>query len=225
MNKFLLILLCSFFSLSYAGFSQDVECKVLLNGLDKTYNGDCKKGLANGQGTASGKLGKYLGEFKKGFPSGDGKLEYSRGSYYEGEWSRGMRDGKGKYFYSADSIIDGYWQRDVYLGIYEYPYKVIASRGPLRYKFAKTADKPNSVEVQFKRNGIRTMADIVTISTQYNSGSELKQKNYFGYEQVEFPFTNKLLLTINNQLRTNTLTAEFEFKIFHEGKWVLTIDY
>ena len=225
MNKFLILLLCSFFSLSYAGFSQDVECKVLLNGLDKTYNGECKKGLANGEGTASGKLGKYVGEFKKGFPSGGGKLEYSRGSYYEGEWSRGMRDGKGKYFFSADSIIDGYWQRDVYLGKYEFPFKVISSRGLTRYKFSKTGESPNSVEVQFKRNGVRTMADITSINTQFNSGSELVQSNYYGYEQVEFPFEGKFLLSFLNKLRTNTINAEFEFKIFHEGKWLLTIDY
>lgn len=225
MNKFLTLLLYIFFSFSYAGFSQNVECEVLLNGLDDSYNGDCKKGLANGKGIATGKLGKYTGDFKKGFPSGDGKLEYSRGSYYEGEWSRGMRDGKGKYIHSADSIIDGYWERDVYLGIYQYPYKVISSRGLTRYKFTKIGDTPNSVEVQFKRNGVRNMDDIVSISTQYNSGSQLEQRNYFGFEQVEFPFEGKFLLTINNKLRTNTLTAEFEFIVYHKGKWILSIDY
>lgn len=225
MNKFIILLIAGFFSFSNAGLAQDVDCQVLLNGLDKTYNGDCKKGLANGQGTANGILGKYVGEFKKGFPNGTGKLEYLSGSFYEGEWSRGMRDGKGKYYYSADSIVEGYWQKDIYLGKYPYPYKVVTSRGPLRYKFNKVGDTPNSIEVQFKRNGVRTMDDIVSISTQYNSGSQLEQNNYIGFEQVEFPFTGKFLLTINNQLRTNTLTAEFEFDIYQKGKWIVTIDY
>lgn len=225
MNKFIILLLTSCFSLSNIGFTQDVGCKVLMNGLDKTYSGDCKKDLANGQGIANGILGKYVGEFKKGFPHGTGKLEFTRGSFYEGEWSRGMRDGKGKYFYSADSIVDGYWQRNVYLGKYQYPYKVVASRGPLRYKITRIGASPYGIEVQFKRNGIRTMDDIVSISTQYNSGSQLEQNNYIGFEQVEFPFEGRFLLTINNTLRTNTYTADFEFHIYQAGKWIVTIDY
>jgi len=225
MNKFLALLFICCFSLSYVGFSQDVDCKVLLYGIDEKYDGDCKKGLAHGQGIANGKLGNYTGDFKKGFPNGSGKLEYISGSYYEGEWTRGKRNGKGRYFYSADSIVDGYWQRDIYLGKYPYPYKVVESRGPLRTKFSRIGDAPNTIEIQFKRNGVRTMDDVVSISTQYNSGSMIEQKNYIGFEQVEFPFEGKFILTINNTLRTNVLSALFEYHIYQEGKWLVTINY
>jgi MORN repeat len=229
MPKSLILLLFSFFSLSYTGFSQADDCKVLLNGLNDIYTGDCKKGLANGQGTATGELGKYVGEFKKGLPNGIGKLEYSRsnayGSYYKGEWSKGLRNGKGRYFYPPDSIVDGYWERGTYIGAYPYPYKVIVSRGLTRTKITRVADSPNLIEVQFKRNGIRTMDDIVSIATQFNSGSQLEQQNYIGFEQVVFPFEGRFILTLNNKLRTNTFTAEFEYAIYREGRWLVSIEY
>jgi len=209
--------------------AQNKGCRVLKNGLDETYKGDCKKGLAQGSGTAKGRLGTYVGEFKKGFPHGSGKLEYLRsdvfGAYYTGDWIRGMRDGKGVFYYSPDSIMDGYWQKDKYIGPYEYPYKVTSSRGPIRYKFTKIADAPNVIEIQFRRGGLRTMDDIVTLRANSNSGSQLEQQNFFGFEQVEYPFVGQLSMTLNNKLRTNTFTADFDFTVYQKGKWIVTIDY
>ena len=202
---------------------------VNLNGLDDFYEGSCKKGLAHGEGTAEGSLGKYVGEFKKGFPHGQGKLQYksltgSSESYYEGEWVRGMREGEGTYYHSSDSVLTGFWKDDKYIGLYEKDY-VAVPRGPLRHRFSRIADSPNAIEIQFMRDGVRQMKDIVSISSQSSSGSELRQNSFFGYEQVEFPFEGRLIMTINNSMRTNTYSAEFNYTINRSGKWLIVIDY
>ena len=69
------------------------------------------------------------------------------------------------------------------------------------------------------------MKDIVSLSGQHSSGNELRQNSFFGYEQVEYPFEGRLILSINNKLRTNTYTAEFNYTIYKSGKWVIIINY
>ena len=214
---------------SQAMMAQKKDCNVNLNGLDETYTGDCKKGLAHGEGVAEGTLGKYTGEFKKGFPHGQGKIVYATltvgdESFYEGEWIRGMRDGKGTYQYSKDSVATGYWEEDRYIGLYENDY-VAKARGQIRHRFSRVADSPYAIEIQFVRDGARQMKDIVSLSAQHSTGNEIQQTGFFGYEQVEFPFEGRLIMTLNNQMRTNTYSAEFDFTINKPGKWIIVLDY
>jgi len=201
----------------------------LLIGLEEEYTGECKKGFAHGNGTAIGKLGEYKGKFKKGFPNGRGRLDYKRtiveGSYYDGEWSRGMKDGEGTFYFSADSITTGYWGQDVYLGKYPSPYKVTSSQALPRYKFVQNNKNNPNIEIQFRRDGVRTMADIVTMSTQISSGSEIREQNYLSIENIEFPFEGRLTLTLNNKFKSNTYSAIFNFEIYEEANWVIIIDY
>ena len=228
LKSFILSLLFSLFFI-LTSYAQDGGCKVLLIGLDDKYSGECKKGLAHGDGTAAGKLGKYAGKFKKGFPNGSGRLDYKRtiveGSYYDGEWSRGMRHGEGTFYFSADSITTGYWGEDVYLGKYPSPYMITSSQALPRIKFTKNNSNNPNIEIQFRRDGVRTMGDIVTMSTQASSGSERWEQNYFSFENIEFPFEGRLTLTINNKFRSNVYSANFSFEIYEEGNWVIVIDY
>ncbi|MCU0459673.1 MAG: hypothetical protein MUE37_11375 [Bacteroidales bacterium] len=97
------VIISSWFS---AAWSQN-NCKVLKPGIDSTYAGDCKQGLANGQGTATG-IDRYTGEFKKGLPDGTGTYIWNNGDKYEGEWKKGLREGTGKYttrYNGRDSTI------------------------------------------------------------------------------------------------------------------------
>jgi len=70
------------------------ECKVLVPELQGQYNGECKKGLADGEGSAQGEE-RYVGNFKKGLPHGFGVYFYSNGSSYVGSFKKGIRDGYG----------------------------------------------------------------------------------------------------------------------------------
>ena len=211
-------------------YGQDNECKVLLNGLDEQYSGECKKGLAHGEGKAEGSLGKYEGKFKKGFPNGQGRLDYNEtiaeGAYYVGSWQKGERDGEGTYYHSKDSITAGYWEDDDYIGKYAYPYKVLSSQAVPRYKFTKTSviGTPN-IQIQFKRQGVLTMSEIITLQVQASSGSESRLQNYVVIENVDFPFEGFLTLSVTNRMKANTYSASFSFVINEEADWIVTIDY
>ena len=63
------LILVTFFSIQPA-YPQE-PCKVLMAGIDASYEGDCKKGKASGKGRASG-TDLYIGEFKNGLPHGNG---------------------------------------------------------------------------------------------------------------------------------------------------------
>ena len=71
-------------------YSQDNKdnCKVLMNEISESYQGDCKDGLAHGNGLAQG-IDTYEGKFKKGLPYGNGKYAWANGDYYDGRWKEG----------------------------------------------------------------------------------------------------------------------------------------
>lgn len=97
---------------------QAEDCKVRLDDIAGSYEGDCLKGKAHGQGKAIGK-DTYEGEFKKGYPDGQGKYTWINGDYYEGSFVKGMKEGEGKMVYAsvnADSVITGMWEDDLYQG-------------------------------------------------------------------------------------------------------------
>lgn len=78
-------------------FAQD--CKVLDPNFVGIYEGNCKNGKADGKGKSIGKY-IYEGDFKAGFPHGQGKMSDSTGSI----------------------IHSGYWKKGLFIGEYEHPY-------------------------------------------------------------------------------------------------------
>ncbi len=92
-------------------FSQQ-KCKVLMPAISESYDGKCKKGLANGKGIAKG-IDTYEGRFSKGFPNGIGIYTWASGNEYVGEWDFGSRHGEGIYkfkYQGKDSIQAGIWK-------------------------------------------------------------------------------------------------------------------
>ncbi len=95
------------------------SCKVLSKSINLEYRGPCKKGLANGIGEAKG-IHQYKGNFKNGYPNGNGIYYYSDNMYFDGNFQNGIKEGKGEMHYKKneqpDSIVKGYWSADVYRG-------------------------------------------------------------------------------------------------------------
>ena len=57
---------------------------------------------------------KYIGAFKEGKRSGEGKYLYANGNKYEGQWDGGTRNGKGKLIFPngnkyVGDFVDGKW--------------------------------------------------------------------------------------------------------------------
>lgn len=99
--------------------AQNPDCKVMLSDIQEQYTGDCKKGLANGKGTATG-INRYIGQFKDGLPDGKGIYYYADSTYFEGSFQEGVREGKGELHLlgvdNSDSIQSGYWSGGKYVG-------------------------------------------------------------------------------------------------------------
>ncbi len=106
-----------------------------------TWSGECKNGLANGEGTLTwfesgvktevydgmmidgyaeglGKLrsagSTYVGEFKKSRQHGRGRYEDADGSWYSGEWSEGLPHGRGQMLTPEGQLLKGYWNKGEY---------------------------------------------------------------------------------------------------------------
>ena len=107
-------------------FSQD--CIVDMDVLKGAYTGDCKKGKANGTGKAVG-TDTYEGQSKSGLPDGEGTYTWKNGNTFKGVFQKGLKSGDGEMQYKfadkPDSIVKGFWKKDMYVGKYQYPYKVL----------------------------------------------------------------------------------------------------
>lgn len=199
---------------------QGPECQVLIPALAGSYTGECRKGLANGEGVAKG-LDKYEGHFFKGKPDGKGTYTWADGSYYEGNWKNGMKEGEGK-IVRGDSVITGFWKADVYKGKKQMPaYRVVTSRNVGRYTITKTADPGNGIRLRLLLGGRENSE--VEPSLQYTSGTQYRNVGYFGIEGSVVPLDVTIDYTTPNQLHTATYSVLFEVTIFDPGVWVITL--
>jgi hypothetical protein len=207
-----------FLLLSAGGaYAQTDECRVLKPEIAGTYNGDCKKGLAQGKGIAQG-IDHYEGQFSKGLPSGRGTYKWANGVYYEGEWKNGMREGEGKMVY-PDSVVTGFWKEDKYVGKKKIAaYRIITSTSLSRYTISKSAAKSNTVKIRIMQGGTDNVA-VEDFSMFFDSGSEFRSSNYYGIENISYPVTIKVKYRAWNQLKTSQYDVRFEIEIAEPGSW------
>lgn len=120
------------FGMCASGYAQNATCKVRDQNIASIYKGDCKDGLANGQGLAKGrdtfqgefkdgdkvkgkytwgpsacKSGKclqtYNGEFSDDAMHGFGEATWTDGDTYKGQWSKGRPTGPTEKFKSEQA--------------------------------------------------------------------------------------------------------------------------
>lgn len=204
--------------------SQD-DCKVLVKNLEGSYAGDCKKGLAHGEGHAKG-TDSYDGDFSKGLPHGDGKYTWADGSIYEGEWRKGLRHGEGSYTYNyegRDSVQAGIWKNDSYMGEIVLPaYKITRSTGVARSSISKSSDTGSGVRVNLLMAG-RANTDIEGFSMVCGSGSQFISGNTYGLQDAAVPYTVSIRYRTWNQMHSTQRDVVFEFTINEPGTFDVTI--
>jgi hypothetical protein len=198
------------------------DCKVLMEAISEEYEGDCKKGLAEGQGTATG-TDTYVGEFKKGLPDGTGKYTWANGDVYEGEFKKGKKEGKGILKKSTAGIAqeqDGYWKNDEYLGAHKNPYEILfRSSGVLSVRLSETNNPANDgdalfIEIQHKG---RTQP-------APNFGINVTNGNF----QNQFFVGNATKVIVTNFPFGFTLSyrgESVEFQIYQQKSWNIRIDF
>ncbi len=207
-----IILLSAFLSINSI-YSQD--CKVLLETINNTYVGECKKGKAEGEGLAKG-IDTYQGQFKKGLPHGAGIYTWKDGKIYEGTFEKGMKEGQGTLTIKADSIITGFWKKDVYMGLYENPYKKIEkSQNVSSYTLNKVQDDIHNLRFYIKVNQEQEnypRLNFVLQSGQYPS--QLDNNGFVELTNVTFPIKLKAIYK-----------QDFiEIEIFQPGLWEIKTD-
>ena len=206
-------------ALSFNQVSAQSDCKVKVEELSGKYEGDCKKGLAHGFGTATGE-DKYEGQFRKGLPHGKGIYTYNNGMVYDGEFKNGLKDGEGHMtlapINNTDSILVGFWAKDKYVGKHKTPYKV-HYKSPLvtSTKITNADDEESIIFITISLKGKTESNPNFTLQEQIGAYSTIQS---FGRATkvyvARFPF--RFTLTYMDE------TADIE--ILNEGSWNIAID-
>jgi hypothetical protein len=212
-----LIVMLSLSHISYA----DNDCKVLNPNINKKYEGECKKGQANGEGKAWGETDYYEGNFRKGLPHGHGIYTWGNGTIYKGNFVKGKMDGKGELLSILPSgkqeIQKGYFKKNEYIGEYKNPYKVISKQGIRKITFRENkVGDINEVRIRVYSDGklLQSNLEIIDMNntTTENRGEGITLTN------VQFP-----LKRVEVSFSSGTFSHQITFEIYKKGNWEVII--
>ena len=222
-NKFiylvvaLFVLQCPEFS-AILNAQETTGCKVLMSDISGTYKGECKKGLANGVGEATGK-DFYSGEFKNGLPHGQGRYQWANGDSYQGEWKKGKMEGSGemkKKLAERDSVFSGYWIDNEYIGKHKETY-TLNQKGinVVDVNFVRLNGNKNEIEISYYKNG-------KPIPT-YNFGVTELLGRYGNITKSDYA---KSLIAVTYPFRAEVYGGAyvFDFTINQKGKWRISVN-
>ena len=224
-NKFSMksLLVYCLLNLFFVGLIFAQDCKVLKESISGSYDGDCKKGLAHGKGTAKG-VDIYTGDFKKGLPHGKGIYTWEDGNVYKGDFKNGRMDGAGEMTVTEGGIKGivktGYWEEDNYLGKYKEAYKVhsrsaqVTSVRVTEVKNPKEAEK-KALFVTITVRGANVFDQSIDVDVSVGRHSLIQQANRATrINVVIFPY--RAVLTHQGK------TVDIE--IYKEGAYTILID-
>ena len=187
------------------------DCEVVVPELSGRYEGECKKGKAHGIGKAAGQ-DTYEGEFKKGLPDGAGTYTWSNGDVFSGSFKKGLKEGEGKLVFNSasypDSVLKGFWKEDNYIGLYEFPYKVLSKTSPVnRIVIRRLGEAPHHIAIEGEMEYLREKG----VNSVYFTGS--------GFDNVQFPFTGEMEASHAN------VPFSFKFIIYQPGRWEVVVHF
>ena len=181
-------------------FSQN--CDIRVDSLKGKYTGDCRKGLANGYGTAIG-VDSYTGNFKNGYPDGQGKYTWKNGSWYDGNWKNGLFDGNGTFSQidavkkDSATLLTGFWKKGKYVGKYQKPYSLKAiTNGFSELNIRKKDNSSNTIMI---------VVNSVTAGASSMTASHLPKPHLTDISTIEGKFEQQVN-DENSSIFTNTYT-------------------
>lgn len=220
--KSLFFLVLAFFIMQ--PLSSQPGCVVLKDEISTVYKGNCKDGLAHGNGEAFG-VDHYTGHFKKGYPDGVGTYSWSTGEVYKGQWKKGMRHGNGAFSFfinSKDTTIVGRWEKDKYVKSEKSSssYKITYKNNIGRVTMIRIGPG-NQVRCKFLRHGGEIAVGNLMILGDSGTTSTFRQ--FTGFEHIEFPLKGKITFSVINDFNTATLNCELSFIIYEPGSYIISI--
>ena len=158
--------------------------------------------------TSTQKETTYVGDLKNGQPDGKGVLTDTIGNVFKGSFKKGKKEGYGeltiKNAIGKDSTLVGYWKKDQYVGLYEYPYKIMSksymiSNASIAYEPANPSGNIIEVSVESVSGGSATLSGEMPKPTMtehiFNKGSyqemfprtNQQKRNVYIFQNVIFP--------------------------------------
>lgn len=192
------------------------DCLVKLPELFGSYEGDCKRGKADGTGTANG-TDQYTGEWRKGYPHGEGVYTHANGNVYTGDFKNGEREGKGTLTHGDSTIQDGYWAGNLYMGTEKNPYDWLRPPNSMAgINVRKVNHTGNRMMVSPTLNGspmaTRDVYFHATTGSPFNTGTQ------FGFNDLQYPVD----ITVRYQI-THQAIMEFTMRVNHPGEYAIEI--
>ncbi len=198
------------------------DCEVKILGIEKTYEGDCKKGLAHGEGKATGD-DTYKGAFKKGLPNGYGEYVWANGNTYKGEWKRGRKEGKGELILireGRDSVVVGFWSNDNYIGEYEYSHELLSKTPDIvSINFSNKGEEKD--ELQLIITSGQSPASVIGLSVTGQYGPGTRVNRAFVYRDIVYPWQGSIRFSYEDK---GIKPQEIVLKINSPGIWEIRID-
>ncbi|MGE5382991.1 MAG: hypothetical protein ACM3PX_06160 [Omnitrophica WOR_2 bacterium] len=198
------------------------SCKVLIPELIGDYEGNCKDGLANGKGSATGE-DSYTGMFKDGKPDGKGKYVYKNGNSFTGNWTDGVKNGSGKFVFYVDGKVNvqtGYWENGEYIGATKpMDYRVTNKIGVEEYSIKKEEGNEDYVSINF----FLSMTKYIPSDLQMEvSSGEIKQ-DFRSWSMLHYslPVTCEINYTL--RIADTFKVCRFTFEILKPGKYKVDI--
>lgn len=227
------------------------SCMVSMEALKGTYTGDCKKSKAEGTGTATG-IDTYTGNFKNGYPEGEGKYTWKNGNWYQGHFKNGLPEGKGTLSKTGDTktdslvVITGFWKKGQYRGQYEKPYVVTALTNNISdISTRQVSDTKSEISIAIRSStsggsslSSATLPKPKLISIQAVEGIFEQQvtdetsspvTNKYTFRGVRFPYHAILTFEITGNgsfetAATGSRRERVEIEISEKGGWLLQIN-
>ena len=197
-------------------------CRVLLPSIDSIYEGECRKGLAHGEGRAS-RFDVYEGEFRKGLPHGQGTCYYQNGDVYSGSWEMGLYEGYGRYTPALKTeVLEGVWKKGFLLPVIEdsdwlrdYSVKKLVNVSAVNFR--RTNNSGATVRVRFFRNS--SPSGVYELQIVGTSGDAEIHSDFPVFSYVAFPFAARLTYKMQSTSGSSLFEASVEFVITQEGEW------
>ena len=176
----------------------------------------------------------YVGDQKNGQPDGKGVLTDTIGNVFKGSFKKGKKDGYGeltiKNAIGKDSTLVGYWKKDQYVGLYEFPYKIVSksymiSNASIAYEPANPSGNTIEISVESVSGGSATLSGEMPKPTMtdhiFNKGSyqemfprtNQQKRNVYIFQNVIFPvsavfkFGNEDIMVDFNETKNYKLTV------------------